>query len=395
MEGRDSLGLITADEWKNMLVALGLLHKTPWAVLLFKFQDDFVEYRPRSYYERLFTDEGTGSMNMVDYFREMSHNKLDLSGSRVFGWITLPVDRADYVVSDTPPGSLNRDEMAALCLQVARDDGVELSDFGHTVIVFNTPSDLYGLPGLAICDSGNAFPAAVGHEMGHGYGMNHSRREWSDDDYQDPWDVMSAMLTDRAPHPEYAEVGPGLNAANMRAQGWLNEGRVWRGDDEIHGEAIELRPLHRPELNGHLAAEIGDFLVEFRLKDRWDAGIVRSCVLVHRFDEGHSRVMLSEQSRYDLGEGDTFLDAPSALAPRIELEVVSINESDLVATVRLSHHPAPATPELVTEIIAGIAPGGGGLIFLGGKVVKIPPQLRELGPPGIPDEGPNLEHFGL
>jgi hypothetical protein len=430
--------LITLDEWKDTLVALGLLARTPWAVLLFKFQDDLVEYRPRSYYERLFTEKGTGSMNMVDYFREMSHNKLDLSGSKVFGPITLPVDRADYVVSDTPPGSYNREAMAALCFETAAKDGVELSHYDHAVIVFNTPSDLYGLPGLAVCDSGNAFPAAVGHEMGHGYGMIHSRREGSTEDYQDRWDVMSAMLTDPAPHPEYLEVGPGLNAANMRAQGWLSEGRVWMGEDEVHGETIELRPLHRLDLDGYLAAEVGDFLVEFRLKDRWDAGIGRSCVQVHRFDEGHSYVMLSEQGNYDLAAGDSFLDAPAVLAPRIELEVVSINESDMVATIRLSRHPAPVTPELVTEIISGIAPGGGGLIFLGGKVVKIGPhlplialirplvallaaaeagevgahpeaarpaltalareallQLRELGPPDIPDEGPNLEHFGL
>ncbi len=440
MEGRGSLDLITRDEWKDMLVALGLLRRTPWAVLLIKFQDDSVDYRPRSYYERLFTAQGTGSMNMVDYFREMSHNLLDLSGSRIFDGITLPVNRADYVVSNPLPAQYDREEMAKLCFEVAeRSSSFRGSEYDHVVIAFNTPADLYGLPGLTVCDSGNAFPAAVGHEMGHGYGLIHSRREGSGDDYEDPWDVMSAMRTDRAPHPEYVEVGPGLNATNMRALGWLNEGRVWRGEEEeIHGETIVLRPLHRIDLDGYLAAEVGDYLVEFRLKDRWDAGIGRSCVLVHRFDEGHSYVMRSEEGSYDLADGDSFRDASSVLDERIEAEVLSISESDMAATIRVSRRLAPVTPELVAEIIAGVAPGGGGLILVGGKIVKIPPhqplialirplvalleaadagepggnpeatrsaltalaretlaQLHALGPPDIPDEGPNLEYFGL
>jgi len=59
--------------------------------------------------------------------------------------------------------------------------------------------------------------------MGHVYGLNHSRVDGSDVDYQDPWDIMSAADVYSAPDPgdEFTLIGPGLNAANMRSPaGW-------------------------------------------------------------------------------------------------------------------------------------------------------------------------------
>ena len=59
--------------------------------------------------------------------------------------------------------------------------------------------------------------------MGHGYGLDHSRRDGADADYQEPWDIMSTLAAYSAPDPDYANRGPGLNAWNMRGRGWLDE----------------------------------------------------------------------------------------------------------------------------------------------------------------------------
>jgi hypothetical protein len=53
-----------------------------WAVILCKFADDQSPTLSLSHYQRLFTGAGTGSFNVVDYFRDMSHGKLDLPDHR-------------------------------------------------------------------------------------------------------------------------------------------------------------------------------------------------------------------------------------------------------------------------------------------------------------------------
>src|SRR5262245_31310390 len=81
---------------------------TPWAILLCKFNDDnSAAIYPRQRFEEVFTTAGNGKFNMVDYFREMSHGKLDLSGSKVFpapdkGWYTLAQKSTDYLGWNTP-----------------------------------------------------------------------------------------------------------------------------------------------------------------------------------------------------------------------------------------------------------------------------------------------------
>jgi M6 family metalloprotease-like protein len=72
---------------------------TPWAILLVKFSDDDSEPYVRKRYEEIFTSAGSGKWNMVDYFRDMSHGKLDLKGSKVFGWYTLDKKQSDYTGS--------------------------------------------------------------------------------------------------------------------------------------------------------------------------------------------------------------------------------------------------------------------------------------------------------
>src|SRR6266404_5364089 len=73
--------------------------KTPWAILVCRFNDKQDALFTIQDYQTMFSAVGVGSSCMVDYFRDISHQMLDLSGSKVFGPIVLDQKRADYVGS--------------------------------------------------------------------------------------------------------------------------------------------------------------------------------------------------------------------------------------------------------------------------------------------------------
>jgi hypothetical protein len=163
----------------------------------------------------------------------------------------------------------------------------------------------------------------------------------------------------------------------MAGRGWLDESRVWISGTTSFNTTIQLRPLHRRDLPGYLAARLGDYIVEFRNKDRWDAAIPRSAVLIHRFEDNHSYLMSANNGQQDLVTGSTFGDDPASnrlFATVTRLEVVEINEMGQFATIRLEHWEV-SVPNVGPGILfGGVAAGGDGLVFVGGKIIRIPPR---------------------
>ena len=105
-----------------------------------------------------------------DYFREASYNQTWLTGD-VFGWYTIPVS---YTTCDTA-------SIATYAQQAAVAGGANLSAYDHYVYAF--PQNACSWQGRA---SVGGSPAnvwinewfelgIVGHEIGHNYGLYHSR----------------------------------------------------------------------------------------------------------------------------------------------------------------------------------------------------------------------------
>src|SRR5215211_2274949 len=104
-----------------------------WAILLLRFNNEQSlsdAAPPLSFYEKLFTGKGAGTLNVPAFFAEMSHGQLDLSGSSVFDWMTINANRSDYVGNildkDVPAGKFNRNGLMVLGSQTALANQVPL-----------------------------------------------------------------------------------------------------------------------------------------------------------------------------------------------------------------------------------------------------------------------------
>jgi hypothetical protein len=276
---------------------------------------------------------------------------------------------------------------------------VNLAPFHSIVVVMNVPTDLFGSPAGVVCDDGRLpgngmsglSPSFLGQEMLHGYSLGHARTDGSLEDYTDYYDIMSTASAAMTPHPVFTDldqranpvflIGPGLNAASMAALGWLDQTRLWSNSGSNVHAVVRLRPLHRRDLPGFLAARFGPYYVEFRDKSLWDAGIFEPVVLVHRFDDTHSYVMTGNQGSTGLRPGDSFGNAPLppplvTLASVLRIEVVTIDAEAKFADIRLVRQPGLEVPTIGIEtLLGGITRGGDGIVVLpGGGVRKVPPN---------------------
>jgi hypothetical protein len=370
-----------------------------WAILLLRFnnEENLSASAPSlDFYERLFTVKGAGTLNVPAFFSDVSHGQLDLSASKVFDWMTIKAKRSDYVGNiadkDVPEGKFNRNGLIALGNQTALDNKINLGDYDGIVYSFAGRIDLFGVLGgmAAVCDTASLWPSLLGQEMGHGYGLDHSRADGSQEDYNDIWDIMSTNVGGvfSTPDTNYNFVGPGMNAWNMRSRGWLDESRVWKPLVEQFGtQDIVLRPLHRRDLAGYLAAELGPYLVEYRVAERWDAGLQgRSGILVHRFANLENRAyvvgppaveeLISPFGAHPQKVGETFqVGDGKVFETGYRCEVVAINDAAHTATVRLScrppaEHPGPNQRPFQ---VGPIGSDAGGVYIQGGTVHRIPP----------------------
>jgi hypothetical protein len=231
------LSVTKSDVVSRIVAGLTGRMPSPWLVIVVRFSDDRAPIRGGlgavdrlAAYKRVFTGDGRGTLNLVDYFLDMSHGLLDLSKTTVVGPYRLSRPRADYVgnVYPQPAGKLNRNGILDLAKATAVARGVNLSKYVGVVVCGTPTLDLCGWTGgmAALCGDDCLQPSLLGQELGHGYGSDHSGRDGSTEEYADAWDTMSTAAAFSAPHTEYGSIGPGLNAWNMRLRGWLDETRV-------------------------------------------------------------------------------------------------------------------------------------------------------------------------
>jgi hypothetical protein len=351
------------------------------AVLLCKFKDtSTVEPQPRSFFEDLFVNVGTGGLN--DYWRAASHNAINTDGTKVFGWQTIDKNQADYI-KDNP----SRWEKIKGVFGSFSDFKPE--DFAGVITVFNSDVQDGGHHNGVLVNFDSYNVTFIAHETGHHFGLEHSfdesdrkNADWSaPGEYFDPYDIMSAMAVSAAPSARFSIAGPLACAPHLDRMGWLDRSRVWTPANKGSGsDILELVSLGHPEVPGYLAAQIGNHYVEFRTQDGFDAGIPQPTVLIHYLNDPNPIVLASDKTNwnYQWLPGMTF--GPNEVELKIkgglQIEILSFDLNAKKARIRVRIVAPMRIPvEGPVKIYGGVASDGGGFVILpSGKIIKIPPR---------------------
>ena len=205
--------------------------KKPFAVLLCKFKDDARGWVTvnKTNVAAMFT--ATDLENVVTFWRDMSYGEVDLSGSGVFGWLTLDQNQADYKGSGANPSG--RHDLVNWAKKAASDSGYDLSSFYGVIVYTSTGTDLWGSSGEVVCHLQSSLSEIL-QEVGHGLGLaQHSRAVANPTDYENPYCIMSGMTFGSdivSPSPvfstRFGSSGPGLCSPFIHKLGWLSESRV-------------------------------------------------------------------------------------------------------------------------------------------------------------------------
>jgi hypothetical protein len=297
---------------------------TPWAIVLCKFSDfPNVEPQPADFFRRFMTIEGLGQAGEADYWRDMSYGAIDFTGSMVFGWYQMSYSLLDFQ-------SMSRFDKIMAGINTGLAQGVDFSTFYGIVVMLNRQVDsgaiapdpigltLNGVTkpyGVLLLDPGAWYDTFASHEMGHGYGLQHSWSTPPDTEYGDPWDIMSAMTFGGTwPYFQgnFGDSGPGLIAPYREKLGWLTADRIV-ALNQIGGlpVATSLGVLSDSVPQGTLMTrvfhEAADprhyYTLEYRRRIGWDQSLSKDAIVLHEVRKNGLAYYLGAMS-----QGDTIND---------------------------------------------------------------------------------------
>lgn len=229
----------------------------PYVVILAKFADRLSEPKAKSYYDGLFSNVQPG---LDHYFRNVSYNQMNLAGTTVFNWITLPKPYNDYVVN----GKLDFN-MVLTDATAAVDASVDFRNYYGVNVMINDSigGGIWGLGGgiyLTLDGESRVWGATLNgysqdqfllaHEMGHSIGLGHAGS--SEGEYGSNFDPMG---NGKVPDATYGSVGIHYHMFNKWWLGWIDNKRVYHGFPNTN-RPVRIYRRSDPGTAGFLMARI-------------------------------------------------------------------------------------------------------------------------------------------
>jgi hypothetical protein len=163
---------------------------------------------------------------------------------------------------------------------------------------------------------------------------------------------------------------------------WLPSSRVWREPiSSSFSECVDLVPLGHPEIPSYPAARIAGYHIEFRTRDRWDAGIPRAAVLIHSIFGGNAVIMASDKANWvnDWQAGQTLgpSQAQAAINGGVRISIADIDLSRRKVRICVTR----TAQKMAGVLFLGAIAIGDGWVLLKDVLFRVPPKggpLREM-----------------
>ena len=327
-----------------------------WGVILCKFSDVPIEPFTKAFALDLLTGPG----GLREYWTAMSYGKLDTTIAFADGWNTLPFTVKDFI-------PLTRGARIAQCFAdyMGRPHPDGIPPFDKVIVFLNAVIDSGSASGNVVIDPNAVRPTFIAHEMGHGLKLDHSfdtrSVPWDAGSdarpgaYGNSFDIMSAEAFGGQPamlSGRFGAAGPGMNALTRERLEWLPEEKVSTithnpGQDfsvrvsvgALDNQAVPAVSLVKITSGGSangapLAAMT--YLVEFRPKTGWDAGVVADAVVIHMMRDGDVARIAWSADNQAWQANSTFSDLARGIAISVVFIAPDRSKADILVSAGAS-----------------------------------------------------------
>lgn len=291
------------------------VQKKPWAIILCRFKGMPGNPAIEKFFREIYTP---GSGGLIEYWHDVSLGRIDVSGTKVFGWVELELERKD--------AALSRGKLIDAAIKACRNAGIEpvngfhkqLAVFTHNFSQPNAPAGVnwsdpvwgkFWLDGSADGQGRVSAPphghngSFLAHEMGHGMNFDHDLAANLTTEYGDRNCIMSAMAIKGFNHPTWNKTfGPSMSFPQLDLKNMFYNRRIYSASKywSNNGLSFNLAPLNDRRINASLGAIIPvsssgnwSYYLEYMRPNGWNMGLSKPVLVIRRL-VGNTAAFLGE-----------------------------------------------------------------------------------------------------